>query len=153
MKKSDLVTRVATQASLSRPVADAAVNPCAPPSPMPLRTVRPSPSPTSVCSRRRHARLGKAVIHAQGKAWLANGNILILHAFATLSTTTRPVRQRPNPRTSEVLAIPANPCRTSVSAGPFAMPSASPRAGTQTCIPTARVTAGTMTDFPVDSPI
>ena len=125
--------------------------PCSPPSPIPLRTVRPSPSPDSVHARRRHAWLGKAITHAQGKASLVNGRTLTLHAFATLSTTTRLVRQRPNSRTLEVVAITGNPCRTSASAGSSEMPSTSPRAGSQTCRPTARVTAGALTDIPADA--
>ena len=58
---------------------------------------------------------------------------------------------KPNPCTTEVVAITTNPCRTSASAGPFAMPSTSSRARSQMCIPTVGVTEGAMTDFPVDS--
>ena len=130
MKKSDLVTRVATRASLSRPVADAAVNALL----TAIANARANGEAVTLARfgtfpPKTRPRLGKAAIHAQGKAPLANGSILTLHAFAKLSTMTRPIRQRPNPHTSEVLAITANPCLTAHSGGSWRGARWAPRRG------------------------
>ena len=107
MKKSDLVTRVATRASLSRPVADAAVNALL----TAIANARANGEAVTLARfgtfpPKTRPRLGKAAIHAQGKAPLANGSILTLHAFAKLSTMTRPIRQRPNPTPRRCLPSP-----------------------------------------------